>query len=171
MGDFFTDRTSDAPHAELSMSNGAIDVFLDVLTLAGSRLARGAWEQHLVLYLADGQRVDRGVVGFDLGDLPWTDDCAAEKRFLLAVVDLALSGYGWERLSYHPARVEEDLTVFRSMVAAHTPVPSSPEYLERPTLGAYYQPDWRVAPDPDLLALCPLHDVCTGAFGCRICVD
>ncbi|MGI5170180.1 hypothetical protein ACQEU3_38090 [Spirillospora sp. CA-253888] len=169
MGDFFTDRASAAPHAELDMANSAIDVFLDVLTLAGGKLARGVWEQHLVLYLADGQRVDRGVVGFDLGDLPWTDDCAAEKRFVLTMVDLALSGYRWETLSYHPARVGEDLAVFRVMVAAHTPVPSAPEYLERPTLGVYDQPDWRVAPDPELLALCPVHEVYTGTFGCRIC--
>ncbi|WP_433467829.1 hypothetical protein [Spirillospora sp. CA-128828] len=154
---------------ELYMANSATDVFFDVLTLAGSVLATSSWEQNLVLYFADGHRHDRGWSGFDLEELPWTDDCAAEKIFFLRLIDTALSGCGWDRLSYNPSRVHEDLTTFRAILDGYIPQPSDSAYLAEPTVGVFRQPDWRVSPMPEGTALCSTHGTFIGELGCRLC--
>jgi hypothetical protein len=98
----------------LYLANSATHVFFDVLTLAGSALAESPWEQNLVLYFADGGLLyGRGMCGFDLEQLPWTQGCATEKLFFLRTIDLALSGHGWKRLSYEPPYVAEDLSAYR----------------------------------------------------------
>ena len=153
----------------LYLSNTATDVFLDVLTLAGSSIAARAWEQHFVLHLADGQRFGLGTVGFDLSELPWTEDCRQEKGFLFRAIDLALSRHRWEVLDYEPARVAEDLTAYRAIVEGYDPVPAPEHHLDRPPVGIYDQPDWRSGPPVELIVLCPVHEVFVGEFGCRLC--
>ena len=154
---------------ELYLSNGGTDVLFDVLTLAGSAIATSSWERHLVLYFADGHRLGRGNAGFDLAELPWTGDCAAEKAFFLRLVDTALSGHGRDRLSYSPPYVDEYLTTYRAILGAYVPGPASPEYLAEPRVGGYRQPDWRVPPEPGRTDLCPVHKIFVGELGCRLC--
>ena len=144
------------PH-DLYLSNGATDVFLDVLTLAGCALARTPWEQRLALFFADGQRWGAlGTAGFDLEELPWSDAWPAERAFLLRVVDLALTRHGWDRLSYEPPYAIGYLTGYRELAAGFTPAPAGPSA-------------WREPPDGALLARCPLHELYVGEYGCRLC--
>lgn len=155
----FTASGSGAGPAELCLSNGSTDVFFDVLTLAGCDLARTPWEQHLVLYFADGHRVGRGTSGFDLADLPWTPNWPAERRFFLRLVDTAAGRHGWDRLRYNPPFVAAQLTAFRGMLAGFTPVPGA----------AADSGTWDQAPPPEHLLRCPIHYLFLGELGCRLC--
>jgi hypothetical protein len=142
---------------ELALSNGSTDVLFDVLTLAGSTYARTPWEQHLVLHFADGHRVSRGCAGFDLDDLPWSDDWPQERAFLERMIAAARSGLGWDRLGYRPPLVGDQLTVLAAMVSGFSPLQPAG------------QGEWGAPPDDDEIALCPRHAVYAGELGCRLC--
>jgi hypothetical protein len=159
VGNRFTADGSSADRTELWLTNGGTDVFFDVLTLAGCSLAETPWEQHLVLYFADGHRVGFGIAGFDLGELPWTENWQAERQFFLRMIDTAAGRHGWDRLSYDPPYVTGWLGVYREMLAGFVPVPAA----------AADRPDWLAAPAAELLARCRLHDLYAGEFGCRLC--
>jgi hypothetical protein len=154
----FTADGSTGPR-DLDLTNGATDVFLDVLTLAGCAIAATPWECHLVLHFSDGQRGSLGTAGFDLGELPWTADWPAEKAFLDRLIALALTRHQWDRLGYDPPYAIGCLTTYREMVAGYEPVP-----VAAPAWG-----DWRVPPAPELVARCGPHDLFAGHFGCRLC--
>ncbi|GII27242.1 hypothetical protein [Planotetraspora mira] len=77
------------------------------------------------------------------------------------MIDMASGRHGWDRLRYDPPYVAGSLGTYRAMLTGFTPVP-----VERPSWG-----DWRKAPPPDLLTLCPRHLICQGEFGCRLCDD
>ncbi len=110
----------------LEMTNGGTAVFVDVLVLAVSTLAREPWHFRFaaLLTLQDQSVMGRGVVGFDLADLDWGDtprERAAAKDFLLRVLDLALTRHRWEELTYEPPRAEGYLRTYRAMVEAFDP--------------------------------------------------
>ncbi|MEV0573346.1 hypothetical protein [Streptomyces sp. NPDC050392] len=110
----------------LEMTNGGTAVFVDVLMLAVSELAREPWDFRFaaLLTLQDQNVMGRGVVGFGLAELDWGDtpqERAAAKGFLLSVLDLALSRHRWEELTYEPPRAEGYLLAYRSMVADFDP--------------------------------------------------
>ncbi|OEJ22937.1 hypothetical protein AR457_37625 [Streptomyces agglomeratus] len=110
----------------LEMANGGTAVFVDVLMLAVSTLAREPWDFRFaaLLTLQDQNVMGRGAVGFDLAELDWGDtpqEAAAAKDFLLRVLDLALSRHRWEELTYEPARAEGYLRTYRRMVEAFDP--------------------------------------------------
>ncbi|MGC0208258.1 hypothetical protein [Streptomyces levis] len=105
----------------LEMTNGGTAVFVDVLMLAVSTLAREPWEFRFaaLLTLQDQNVMGRGAVGFGLAELDWGDsrqERAAAREFLLRVLDLALSRHRWEELPYVPSRAEEHLRTYRTMV-------------------------------------------------------
>ena len=56
----------------LQMSNGLTDVFVNVLVLSGSALARTVSEKRLIVWLAekDQSRMGAGTVDFDLWEMP-----------------------------------------------------------------------------------------------------
>src|SRR5262245_51957100 len=58
----------------LRLSNGATDVLLSILLLAGSDLATSDWEKSLVVWLAEHDQsvVGGGCVDFDLDEIAWT---------------------------------------------------------------------------------------------------
>jgi hypothetical protein len=157
----FTAAGSSPDDTGLRLSNGGTDVLFDVLTLAGCARAETAWEQHLVLHFADGHRIGRGTSGFDLSELPWTMDWAAEKAFFLRMIDTALDRHGWERLRYDPPHAAASLATYQAMVEQFTPVPAT-----GPSLS---WGDWRTEPRPELLARCSAHDLFQGELGCRLC--
>ena len=110
----------------LRMSNTSTEVFIEVLMLAMSSLARRSWELRFAAFLAgrDQDIRGRGLVGFRLEDLDWgaTPASQAENRdFVLRAVDLALTRYRWDELSYDPPLVGDHLRRFRSMVEAFDP--------------------------------------------------
>ncbi|MDQ0984609.1 hypothetical protein [Streptomyces sp. V2I9] len=110
----------------LEMSNGGTAVFVDVLALAVSALAREPWHFRFaaLLTLQDQSVIGRGVVGFDLADLAWGDtpqERAAAKEWLLRVLDLALTRHRWEELTYEPPYAETYLRTYRAMVEVFDP--------------------------------------------------
>jgi hypothetical protein len=101
------------------MSNGLTSVFLSVLLLNGSALAISDREKELVAWLAGHDQAIRGLgtVGFDLSEIPWSEDCDREKAFLIRVIDDAKSKRLWERLDYEPHfAVLGALDQFRRMI-------------------------------------------------------
>jgi len=163
MSNRFSARGTSAVPEDLRLSNGGTDAFFDVLTLAGCLLAKTAWQQNLVLYFSDAQRIDRGSSGFDLSELPWTADAPAEKEFFVQLIDTASGRYGWDRLSYDPPRAAEYLAIYRAMLAGFTTPSARPTPSDRP--------DWRIPPRAALLARCPRHGLYQGEHGCRPCDD
>ncbi|MEV6472108.1 hypothetical protein [Streptomyces sp. NPDC051657] len=111
----------------LEMSNGGTAVFVDVLMLAVSALAREPWHFRFaaLLTLQDQSVMGRGAVGFDLAELDWGDtpqEGAEAKSFLLRVLDLALTRHRWEELTYEPPYAEKYLRTYRAMVEAVAPM-------------------------------------------------
>lgn len=108
------------------MTNGGTAVFVDVLTLSVSALAREPWDFRFaaLLTLQDQSVMGRGVVGFGLAELDWGDtpqERSAAKDFLLRVLDLALSRHRWEELTYEPPYAEGYLRTYRAMVEDFDP--------------------------------------------------
>jgi hypothetical protein len=62
-----------------------------------------------------------GTVGFDLSELPWSPETfAADREFVLRVIDAARARMGWERLGYRlrEERLQPSLDQFRALVEA-----------------------------------------------------
>jgi hypothetical protein len=159
VGNRFTAYGSASELTELRLSNGGTDVFFDVLTLAGCDLAGTPWQQNLVLHFADGHRLGMGMSGFDLSDLPWTENWPAEKAFFLRLIDLAASQHGWSELRYDPPYAVTWLAAYRAMVAGFVPAPKTEPG----------RADWRTAPRAEWLARCRSHNLYQGELGCRLC--
>ncbi|MFD8999049.1 hypothetical protein [Streptomyces abikoensis] len=150
---------------DLYLSNGGTAVFLDVLWLAVSALARRPWDFRFAALLAlqDQTVMGRGVVGFDLEDLDWgrtPAEWARNKDFVLRVIDLALERHRWDELDYEPPYVPGYLHRYRAAVDAFTPPP-------RPA-------DEKVFPAPNmaLTASCVRHRVLDALpywAGCVFC--
>ncbi|WP_307589416.1 hypothetical protein [Paenibacillus wynnii] len=107
----------------LHMSNGLTSIFIEVLAINGSLLAKTNREKELIIWLAqrDQAIVGAGNVGFDIDEMPWTIDYfESEKGFILRAISNAMDGLGWERLSYEPRKdwVIGCLEKFRQMISA-----------------------------------------------------
>jgi hypothetical protein len=144
----------------VDMNNGLTSVVLSVLVLAGSSLATAPWQQQMVIWLAsrDQDVYGRGLVGFDLAQLPWQIEIfEAQKSFLLEMVARAENKTGWERLSYQP-HLE---WVMRSLEALQI------------LLEAFVVGD--VPPEPVVtdfvVVVCEKHRVLQHEFGCLLCND
>ena len=159
MGNTFTNAPAGLA---LPLSNGAADVLLSVLLLAGSDLAATAWEKELVTWLAEHDQalLGRGTIGFDVYEVAWTlSDVAREKAFLLRTVDLAAREHRWDVLGYRPALVHEHLARFRPLVEA-----VSAEHVRPAQTWEWVQP-------PVAFARCPRHRVYLHEGGCLLCHD
>ena len=102
------------------MNNGSTDVFCDVIALAGSPIARTAWQQNLVIHFCDTSRASRGFAGFNLEEMPWTPDHRAEQNFFLDILDRATARTAWQNLNYTPS-IDYNLAAFTRMVADFDP--------------------------------------------------
>lgn len=105
----------------LGMSNGLTSVFIEVLVISGSILAKTDREKEMIIWLAqrDQSVVGIGTVGFDIDEMPWTTDFfEREKSFILDTISNAADGLGWEKLNYEPRQdwVVNCLNQFGSMV-------------------------------------------------------
>ena len=150
----------------LQMSNGLTDVFVNVLVLSGSALAKTVSEKRLIVWLAekDQSRVGAGTVDFDLWEMPWDSNTFEEDRaFLLRVVSGAKERLGWEKLDYRP---DEEMLY-----------PCLDRFSQL-TSGFYqFQPgaleEWLAesdASDPVMSGFprCPKHQTLLSVFGCHI---
>ena len=87
------------------MSNGATSVFISVLVISGSRIARTDREKELITWIACRDQTFRGggTVGFSICDMPWSyNGFEQEKQFMLYVIMGALQKVGWDLLEYTP---------------------------------------------------------------------
>lgn len=157
--------------ASLKMSNGLTAVFIDVLTLAGSRLARTEDEKRLVVWLAEKDQsvVGIGTVGFDIREMPWnTERFEENKRFLLNVTEAAENRTAWDKLSYQPntdllfPALKQFAEMLSQMTAEDADENAAKEWLDAAESG-----------DPVLRGFpkCEKHGILLTCFGCLFCDD
>lgn len=154
---------------DIPMSNGLTSVFLEVLILSGSMLARTMEEKRLIVWLAerDQSRVGLGTVGFDLCDMPWNSETFEEdKAFLLQAVSRAKERLGWKQLGYSPneAILFPCLDRFAERISRMDAAEIRSEIVR----------EWLTetdAFDPVLCGFptCPEHHTLLTIFGCYIC--
>lgn len=153
----------------LKMSNGLTSVFIDVLTLAGSRLARTEDEKRLIVWLAekDQSKVGIGTVGFDIRKMPWNKERFEEnKRFMLKMVDAAENKTDWNKLDYQPNEehifrvLQEFAELISKMTAEDIDENAMKEWL-----------DGAEGDDPVLCGFpnCPEHGILKTLWGCLFC--
>lgn len=153
----------------LKMSNGLTAVFIDVLTLAGTRVAQTEDEKRFIVWLAEKDQsvVGMGTVGFDIREMPWnTERFEENKRFLLNVIEAAENRTDWEKLGYQPNEellipaLKKIAEMISQMTAADTDVNAAREWLAAAE-----------ADDPVLCGYprCEKHETLLTCFGCLFC--
>jgi hypothetical protein len=147
----------------LQMSNGLTSVFVAVLSLAAAELAEDDQQREIAAWIASRDQgvYGLGIVGFDVGDLPWRPETfALDRAFVLRVIEAALAQRGWERLGYQPREdwIRESLEGFRTLVEAFDVTHACWE-------------SWGFGDRPERLVLCPKHGVYLHLEGCVLCND
>ena len=107
----------------ICMSNMTTDVFINVLLLSGSILAKTETEKQLIVWIAekDQRFVGLGTVGFDIIDMPWNKETfSKDKLFLLKIIQSAENKLGWEKLDYTPEFILPTLQKFREYIEKMT---------------------------------------------------
>jgi hypothetical protein len=150
----------------LRMSNGLTSVFVSVLALAASELARTDEQRFWAAWIAsiDQGIFGGGIVGFDLTEMPWKIvSLESDQDFWLQVIAAAKQKTGWERLDYQPREdwVMWKLDEFAVLIKAFEAVRINPDETR----------DWEYDARPRTLELCPKHLVYLHAYGCVICND
>lgn len=151
----------------ICMSNGATDVFINVLALSGSALAETVGEKRLIVWLSekDQKKCGLGTVGFDVVEMPWDRETFSnDKIFMMNVMDAAEKKLGWEKLNYTPACLLPNLQKFG-------------EYMERMTeqdIDDQAVSKWLLAAGSDDpvkcgFPRCQKHDTLLTFLGCQIC--
>ena len=150
----------------VQMNNGLTSVFVSVLALAASDLARTDEQRLWAAWIAsiDQGIFGGGVVGFDLSQMPWkVASLEADKDFWWQVIVAAKQKIGWERLDYQPHEdwVVSSLDKFGVLIQAFEAAHINPDETR----------DWTYDARPATFALCPKHLVYLHAYGCVICND
>lgn len=153
----------------LKMSNGLTSVFIDVLTLAGSRFAQTVDEKRLIVWLAEKDQsiVGIGTVGFDIREMPWnTENFEVNKRFMLKVIKAAENKTDWDKLDYQPneEHIFWALKEFAELISK-----LAVKYVLSNALG-----EWIMDADSDDPVICGFpkcakHGTLLTCFGCHIC--
>ncbi|WP_173707994.1 hypothetical protein [Clostridium beijerinckii] len=89
----------------IHMSNGTTSVFITVLGLSGTRLAKTDDEKKLLVWILekDQSKCGIGTVGFAISEMPWMkENFENQKTFMLEVVKGVKEKLGWENLDYTP---------------------------------------------------------------------
>lgn len=150
--------TADAVGMKVDMTNSSTDVFCEVLALAGSGVASTEWQQNLVLHFCDLARYARGTGGFDLAELPWTQDHRQEQEFFIELLDRATRRTEWHRLHYTPM-IDHNLDAFTRMLTT---------FRAEETVDSSFG-DWTIAANPYHLDRCIRHGIFQGEYECRLC--
>lgn len=152
----------------LVMSNGGTDVFINILALSGSVIARSESEKRLMVYLSEkDQIIGRGCVGFDIVEMPWDKETFEEdKKFIIQVINGARNKNGWERLDYSPNEefVSYYLDTFENLINRMTVDDIREDSLE-------YWLSESEGDDPVCCDFprCKKHNIFLTCFGCQIC--
>jgi hypothetical protein len=147
------------------MQNGLTGVVISLLALSGSALANSEREKDLIVWLASHDQAifGRGVVGFDLSEIPWTiEQFGEEKNFLLNVIERAKSKQDWARLTYEPREdwVINSLDKLYQMIA----------HFGEKDIDVQAALSWQ-AERPTERIVCPKHNVLEHSYGCVVCND
>lgn len=153
----------------MQMSNGLTAVFIDVLTLAGSRLAQTVDEKRLIVWLAEKDQsvVGMGTVGFDIREMPWnTEHFEENKRFMLEVTEAAKNRTDWDKLGYQPNEklLFPELEKFAEMISRLT-AENVDENASKEWLNSAESHDPVICGFPK----CEKHETLLTCFGCHIC--
>lgn len=153
----------------ISMSNGLTDVFINVLVLSGSRIAKTDDEKRLIVFLAEKDQsvVGIGTVGFDICEIPWNiDNFSENKAFMLNVIQSAKNKLDWENLDYPPNEemlfpVLDEFSFLISKINASD--------IEEGRLEEWIAE--AESDDPILCGFpkCEKHGVLLSCFGCQVC--
>lgn len=152
----------------LVMSNGGTDVFINILALSGSVIARTESEKRLMVYLSEKDQIaGRGCVGFDIVEMPWNQETfETDKSFLIQVINGARNRSGWERLDYCPNEeiVSYYLDTFEKLINRMTVA----DIREASLTHWLSEAD---AEDPVFCNFprCKKHHTFLTCFGCQIC--
>lgn len=153
----------------IAMSNGLTSVFVNVLGLSGSRLAKTEDEKRLIVWLLEKNQsvVGTGTVGFDICDMPWNiENFKQNKEFLLSVAAGVKDRLGWETLGYEPneALLLPCIVQFEMLI----------HQMNVDQIDQQAGTDWLAAADDDDPILngfpqCPEHGVFLTFIGCQVC--
>lgn len=89
----------------IHMSKGTTSVFITVLGLSGTRLAKTDDEKKLLAWILekDQSKCGIGTVGFAISEMTWVkENFENQKTFMLEVVKGVKEKLGWETLKYIP---------------------------------------------------------------------
>jgi hypothetical protein len=150
--------------ASIQMNNGLTAVFISVLALSASHLATNDRQRRLSVWLASHDQgvFGGGIVGFDLGELPWaTTSFEHDRAFILRTIAGAKAG--WSVLDYQP---REDwlwacLDQFTILVAA----------FQLADVASDQAKVWPYGDPPMFFSRCPIHQVYLHQYGCVVCND
>ena len=162
---WWINQSGDPDAPGIKVNNGLGAVLLDVLVVVGSPRASTPWERRLVYWLCCHDSARVGTSGIEIHQMGWAKtetELAAQKRFLVEVIDAALAREGWERLPFapHEGMLFSVLAQLRAMIES---VSSATPDERQPT-------DWR----PDELpphGACAVHGVFRHETGCIVCND
>lgn len=164
-----SNQISDPQKLLLSMSNGLTDVFISVLLLSGSQLAKDEDEKRLIVWLAerDQSAVGMGTVGFSVLEMPWNiKTFEKDQAFMLKVIEHARNGIGWKQLDYVPSEnlLFPALNQFYFLIAQLKRSDIKPDSLEEWLAEATENDPVRCG-----FPRCSRHDTLLTTFGCQIC--
>ena len=161
----------DSINERISMSNGLTSVFIDVLGLSGTHLAKTDAEKRMIVWLLekDQSAVGGGAVGCDISEMPWDDTAFDDiKRFLLDVIEGARQRDRWNFLDYQPdeALLFPCLDKFYKLIAA-----MDTSMLNQEAIQNWLRDTMEVPNDPNICGYpcCQKHPVFLSVFGCHLC--
>ncbi len=156
---------------KLRMSNGTTSVLLTTICLSGSRLAVTEHEKDLIIFLAERDQgiVGGGMVGFDIGEMPWEEESLEQdKAFMIKVIDHAIDGLGYETLTYKPNIdiIIPRLQHFRRLIEA-----MDKESIQMKRILQWYEDTEESEPINNGYPCCGKHNILLSCFGCIACND
>ena len=147
----------------LQLSNGGTSVFVSVMTLSGSDLAKSQLEIDLITWIAsqDQSILGLGMVSFDLGEMPWSqslDEFIHQKEFLNSVIERVKTLEDLSLLDYEPPFVLDYMETFQKMLNEFE--------FEFVSQDEVY---WPLKPEKNIK--CKKHGVFKHRKGCVVCND
>ena len=122
MGNLITNE-SIGQEDHLNISNGSMSVLISSLALSGSYLAKNENEIEFMTWIVSRDQgiLGMGTVGFDLQDMPWSENEAIfnkQKAFLLSVIQRVKSGVDLNALRYKPKFLQQNIEAFEKMISS-----------------------------------------------------
>jgi hypothetical protein len=145
------------------LSNGLTATLLNLLAIAGCERAASEWERALVYWIVEHDQscIGGGFAGFAVDDLGWTkEDFHNERRFVLAIIEAAMSPRGWERMPY-TLTPDGNLIMRESLLRLH-------EMVSMLTAATEPGAKWTPSRQP-IHGICDVHGVYLHEHGCIVC--